>query len=158
MSSQGFAVITLPPDRELNGNRPKGIARIWPGAGGAGTVGAVVLELGNVRQYQPKRRPGLKVLDHGGLGFSEIAKKIAAAHALDSSLSRATRSYGSSALCGSDAVMRVRKNAWTVGVAGGQLSGTYMTFANEMAQVLDDGDNLRVLLKSASCDRSQTAH
>jgi hypothetical protein len=57
---------------------------------------------------------------------------------------------------GSDAVMRVRKNAWTVGVAGGQLSGTYMTFANEMAQVLDDGDNLRVLLKSASCDRSHS--
>ena len=46
---------------------------------------------------------------------------------------------------GSDAVMRVRKNSWTVGVAGGQLSGTYMTFANEMAQVLDDGDNLRVI-------------
>ena len=46
---------------------------------------------------------------------------------------------------GSDAVMRVRKNAWTVGVAGGQLSGTYMTFANELAQVLDDGDNLRVI-------------
>jgi hypothetical protein len=46
---------------------------------------------------------------------------------------------------GTDAVMRVRRNAWTVGVAGGQLSGTYMTFANEMAQVLDDGDNLRVI-------------
>ena len=38
----------------------------------------------------------------------------------------------------------VRKNNWTVGVADGQLSGTYMTFANEMAEVLDDGDNLRV--------------
>ena len=46
---------------------------------------------------------------------------------------------------GSDDVMRVRKNTWTVGVAGGQLSGTYMTFANEMAQILDDGDNLRVI-------------
>jgi TRAP-type uncharacterized transport system substrate-binding protein len=46
---------------------------------------------------------------------------------------------------GSDAVMRSRKNDWTVGVAGGQLSGTYMTFANEMAEVLDDGDNLRVI-------------
>src|SRR5262245_14667595 len=41
--------------------------------------------------------------------------------------------------------MKVRKNNWTVGVAGGQLSGTYMTFANELAEVLDDGDNLRVL-------------
>jgi uncharacterized protein len=46
---------------------------------------------------------------------------------------------------GSDAAMRLRKNNWTVGVAGGQLSGTYMTFANEMAEVLDDGDNLRVI-------------
>jgi TRAP-type uncharacterized transport system substrate-binding protein len=30
-------------------------------------------------------------------------------------------------------------------VAGGLLSGTYMTFADEIAQVLDDGDNLRVV-------------
>ncbi len=46
---------------------------------------------------------------------------------------------------GTDAAMRFKKNNWTVGVAGGQLSGTYMTFANELAQVLDDGDNLRVI-------------
>jgi hypothetical protein len=46
---------------------------------------------------------------------------------------------------GSDAAMKVRKNNWTVGVAGRQLSGTYMTFANELAEVLDDGDNLRVI-------------
>src|SRR5947209_5664061 len=46
---------------------------------------------------------------------------------------------------GTDAAMEARKNNWTVGVAGGQLSGTYMTFANELAEVLDDGDNLRVL-------------
>jgi uncharacterized protein len=46
---------------------------------------------------------------------------------------------------GSDAAQRNRKNNWTVGVAGGQLSGTYMTFANELAEVLDDGDNLRVI-------------
>jgi uncharacterized protein len=46
---------------------------------------------------------------------------------------------------GTDAAMKARKNNWTVGVAGGQLSGTYMTFANELAEVLDDGDNLRVL-------------
>jgi TRAP transporter TAXI family solute receptor len=45
----------------------------------------------------------------------------------------------------SDSVQRNKKNAWTVGIAGGQLSGTYMTFANELAEVLDDGDNLRVI-------------
>ncbi len=46
---------------------------------------------------------------------------------------------------GTHATLKQRKNNWTVGVAGGILSGTYMILANEMAQVLDDGDNLRVL-------------
>src|SRR3954462_3625985 len=46
---------------------------------------------------------------------------------------------------GSESALRDRKNNWTVGVAGGLLSGTYMTFADELAQVLDDGDNLRIL-------------
>ena len=35
---------------------------------------------------------------------------------------------------GPDAALRQRKNDWTVGVAGGQLSGTYMTFVDELAQ------------------------
>ncbi len=46
---------------------------------------------------------------------------------------------------GTDSALRIKKNNWTVGVAGGQLSGTYMTFANELAEVLDDGDNLRIV-------------
>ncbi|MCC6889572.1 MAG: C4-dicarboxylate ABC transporter [Hyphomicrobiales bacterium] len=46
---------------------------------------------------------------------------------------------------GPENAVKLRKNNWTVGVAGGILSGTYMTFASEMADVLDDGDNLRVL-------------
>jgi TRAP-type uncharacterized transport system substrate-binding protein len=46
---------------------------------------------------------------------------------------------------GSDEALKARKNTWTVGIAGGLMSGTNMTFADEMAQVLDDGDNLRVL-------------
>jgi TRAP-type uncharacterized transport system substrate-binding protein len=46
---------------------------------------------------------------------------------------------------GTDNAIKARKNQWTVGVAGGLLSGTYMTFADELGQVLDDGDNLRVL-------------
>jgi TRAP transporter TAXI family solute receptor len=46
---------------------------------------------------------------------------------------------------GSDSAQRDRRNNWTVGIAGGQLSGTYMTFANELAEVLDDGDNLRII-------------
>lgn len=43
----------------------------------------------------------------------------------------------------SGAVARV--NNWTVGVAGGLLEGTFIRFAAELAKVLDDGDNLRVL-------------
>ena len=46
---------------------------------------------------------------------------------------------------GSESAQRDRRNNWTVGIAGGQLSGTYMTFANELAEVLDDGDNMRVI-------------
>ena len=46
---------------------------------------------------------------------------------------------------GSDTTIRERKNAWTVGLAGGLIDGTYMRFADELAKVLDDGDNLRIL-------------
>jgi TRAP-type uncharacterized transport system substrate-binding protein len=46
---------------------------------------------------------------------------------------------------GVESDLKNRRNQWTVGVVGGLLSGTYMTFANELAQVLDDGDNLRIL-------------
>jgi uncharacterized protein len=45
----------------------------------------------------------------------------------------------------SDAALSERKNAWTVGIVGGLLSGTYMRFADEMASALNDGDNLRIL-------------
>jgi TRAP-type uncharacterized transport system substrate-binding protein len=46
---------------------------------------------------------------------------------------------------GTDAALKERKNAWTVGIVGGLLSGSYMRFVDEMASVLDDGDNLRIL-------------
>jgi TRAP-type uncharacterized transport system substrate-binding protein len=46
---------------------------------------------------------------------------------------------------GSEAALRERKNAWTVGIVGGLFTGTYMRLAAEMATALDDGDNLRVL-------------
>src|SRR5262252_8712932 len=46
---------------------------------------------------------------------------------------------------GSEWVIRERKNAWTVGIAGGLIDGTYMRFADELAKVLDDGDNLRIM-------------
>src|SRR5215469_12362724 len=46
---------------------------------------------------------------------------------------------------GSEWVIKERKNTWTVGIAGGLIDGTYMRFADELAKVLDDGDNLRIL-------------
>ena len=36
-------------------------------------------------------------------------------------------------------------NAWTVGLAAGQLEGAPIRFASDMARVVDDGDNLHVL-------------
>ena len=44
-----------------------------------------------------------------------------------------------------DAALRAQKNAWTVGIAGGLLSGTYMRLVDEMASALNDGDNFRIL-------------
>jgi TRAP-type uncharacterized transport system substrate-binding protein len=38
-----------------------------------------------------------------------------------------------------------RINAWTVGLAAGRLEGAPVLFASELARVLDDGDNMRVL-------------
>jgi len=46
---------------------------------------------------------------------------------------------------GTETAMRSNKNTWTVGVAGGLVDGTYMRLVDEMAKVLDDGDNLRVI-------------
>jgi uncharacterized protein len=46
---------------------------------------------------------------------------------------------------GNEGAIRERKNAWTIGIAGGLIDGTYMRFADELAKVLDDGDNLRIL-------------
>lgn len=44
-----------------------------------------------------------------------------------------------------DAIIKERKNSWTIGAAGGLIDGTYMRFADELGKVLDDGDQLRVL-------------
>jgi uncharacterized protein len=39
----------------------------------------------------------------------------------------------------------IRKNAWTVGLASGQLEGVFPRFAAEIKKVLDDGDEMRVM-------------
>jgi TRAP-type uncharacterized transport system substrate-binding protein len=46
---------------------------------------------------------------------------------------------------GPEDVLKQRQNNWTVGVAGGNMDGTYLRFADEIGKVLDDGDELRVL-------------
>jgi TRAP-type uncharacterized transport system substrate-binding protein len=46
---------------------------------------------------------------------------------------------------GPENILKQRQNNWTVGVAGGNMDGTYLRFADELGKVLDDGDELRVL-------------
>jgi TRAP-type uncharacterized transport system substrate-binding protein len=46
---------------------------------------------------------------------------------------------------GPEDVIKQRQNNWTVGVAGGNMDGTYLRFADELGKVLDDGAELRVL-------------
>jgi len=46
---------------------------------------------------------------------------------------------------GPEAAIKQRQNNWTIGVAGGNMDGTYLRFADEIGKVLDDGDELRVL-------------
>ena len=42
-------------------------------------------------------------------------------------------------------LQRVRINAWTIGLAAGRTEGAPLQFASELARVLDDGDNMRIL-------------
>src|SRR5260370_28209695 len=46
---------------------------------------------------------------------------------------------------GPDAEMKVKKNAWAVGIAGGIVEGTFFRFAEDLRKLLDDGDDMRVL-------------
>jgi TRAP-type uncharacterized transport system substrate-binding protein len=41
--------------------------------------------------------------------------------------------------------LKLRLNNWTIGLAAGLLEGAPIRFAAELARVLDDGDNMRVL-------------
>jgi TRAP-type uncharacterized transport system substrate-binding protein len=44
-----------------------------------------------------------------------------------------------------DQQQKERLNAWTVGLATGRIEGAPLLFASELARVLDDGDNMRVI-------------
>jgi hypothetical protein len=44
-----------------------------------------------------------------------------------------------------EAALRDRKNAWTVGIGGGLLEGTRLRQVDELARVVADGDNMRVM-------------
>ena len=44
-----------------------------------------------------------------------------------------------------DLAEKERLNAWTVGLAAGRIEGAPLLFASELARVLDDGDNMRIL-------------
>jgi uncharacterized protein len=44
-----------------------------------------------------------------------------------------------------EAAIRERKNAWTVGIGGGLLEGARLRQVDELARIVADGDNLRVM-------------
>jgi uncharacterized protein len=44
-----------------------------------------------------------------------------------------------------ESAIKERKNAWTIGLAGGLFVGTFMRFGAEMAKALNDGDEMRVI-------------
>jgi len=46
---------------------------------------------------------------------------------------------------GPEAAIKDRKNAWVLGLAGGLLEGTRLRFVDELARLVNDGDNFRVL-------------
>jgi TRAP-type uncharacterized transport system substrate-binding protein len=46
---------------------------------------------------------------------------------------------------GPEEAVKQRLNQWTIGLAGGNLDGTYLRFADDIARVLDDGDDMRVI-------------
>src|SRR6267142_813735 len=56
-----------------------------------------------------------------------------------------TQSISPSRRASSYVAQKERMNAWTVGLAGGQLEGAPLRFATEIARVVDDGPNLLVL-------------
>jgi TRAP-type uncharacterized transport system substrate-binding protein len=59
-------------------------------------------------------------------------------------LARSQR-YASQTQSITDQAQKQRINAWTVGLAAGRIEGAPLLFASELARVLDDGDNMRVL-------------
>lgn len=52
---------------------------------------------------------------------------------------------GSAAALPGNAASKADANAWTLGLAGGLLEGSFIRYAADIAKVLDDGENLRVL-------------
>ena len=88
------------------------------------------------------------LLVYAGLCLALCGARLAGEHFPQFALVTAARAQAipkSLEPSGNEYAVRERKNNAVVGVAGGLLSGTYMKFADELAQVLDDGDKLRVL-------------
>ncbi|QQP91317.1 hypothetical protein IGS68_08965 [Skermanella sp. TT6] len=83
-----------------------------------------------------------------------IAARFAAAVAIGALVSQEAMAQQARETPGTQAAAPARKggqspaeriNAWTVGLAGGQLEGAPLRLASEIARVVDDGDNAHVL-------------
>ncbi len=77
----------------------------------------------------------------GAIALVPLATGPASSQQSDSSRQRGAPTAASAGEAG----IAATTNAWTVGIAGGLLEGTFVRFAAELAKALDDGDNLRVL-------------
>jgi TRAP-type uncharacterized transport system substrate-binding protein len=76
---------------------------------------------------------GLAVFEPGAVGAQTITTPILVAQG-----PKTVQASG-------DQAQKDRINTWTVGLAAGRLEGAPILFASELARVLDDGDNMRVL-------------
>ncbi len=77
----------------------------------------------------------------GALGFLPTSPRSAGAQATNAQ----TQKFAPASRKVPEALAIEKLNAWTVGLAGGQLEGAPIRFATEIARVVDDGDNLHVL-------------
>lgn len=81
------------------------------------------------------RRPSIRWRAVLACVFAMVSISAATAQTVPSSLKEG----------GPESTLKTSKNMWTVGIAAGLLEGTNMRLADELAKVLDDGDNLRIL-------------
>jgi TRAP-type uncharacterized transport system substrate-binding protein len=79
-------------------------------------------------------------------GLQAVRREVPrAAKPADEAAIRLAAKAGRSQSTNADRASKERLNAWTLGLAAGRIEGAPLRFASELARVLDDGDNLRIV-------------